>query len=294
MTSRSISFEFFPPKSVEGMSQLASTASELATLRPHFFSMTYGAGGSTRNGTVEAVTLLQQRTPIPLAPHIACVGATREQMVELLQLYQTMGVQRMVALRGDLPSGMGQFGEFKYASELVAFIREQTADQFDIEVAAYPEIHPQAQTTRDDLLNLKRKFEAGANSAITQYFFNPDAYFWYVDECARLGIHMPIVPGIMPITQYSKLVRFSEMCGAEIPRWIRKRLEMYADDMPSIQAAGYDIVHELCERLLKGGAPGLHFYTLNKHEPVMAVLENLGIVPSKQSNEYLLKSFSDN
>ncbi|RDI45136.1 methylenetetrahydrofolate reductase [NAD(P)H] [Aquicella lusitana] len=277
ISSQNISFEFFPPKTDEGESQLQDTAIRLAEYHPHFFSMTFGAGGSTRAGTIEMVKMLQGKTSVPVAPHLACIGSSREEMVGVIRQYQDLKVRRIVALRGDLPSGMVQPGEFRYASELVALIRETAGDFFHIEVAAYPEIHPQAKSVEDDILNLKRKYEAGASSAITQYFFNPDAYFYYLDECAKHSIYMPIVPGIMPITQFSRLVRFSEMCGAEIPCWIRKRLESYGDDMESIKAFGFEVVFHLCQTLIAGGAPGLHFYTLNKSEATLKILENLNI-----------------
>lgn len=278
-TPLSISFEFFPPKSAEAMQQLAAVAMSLTAAKPHFFSVTFGAGGSTRDGTMETVSLLQKKTAINVAPHLACMGSSKADILAVLSQYQAMGVHRIVALRGDLPSGMVQSGELSFASELVALIRETTGQTFHIEVAAYPEFHPQALSVHDDVLNLKRKYEAGANSAITQYFFNPDAYFYYLDDCARQGIHIPVVPGIMPITQFSRLARFSDNCGAEIPRWIRKRLESYGDDLDSIKSFGLEVVHDLCQRLINGGAPGLHFYTLNKAE---AVSEILNLFPSMQ------------
>lgn len=277
-----ISFEFFPPKTSEGMTYLCETAKTLTSLHPQFFSVTFGAGGSTRDGTVETVKLLQHKTDVHVAPHLSCIGSNRDEIVETLHQYKSIGIRRVVALRGDLPSGMGQAGEFKFASELVALIRQTTGDYFHIEVAAYPEFHPQAKNSLDDILNLKRKYEAGANSAITQYFFNPDAYFYYLDDCARQGIHLPITPGIMPITQFSKLARFSDMCGAEIPRWIRKRLESYGDDIESIQAFGFEVVHDICERLIAGGAPGLHFYTLNHPEASLRILNQLNYAYSEK------------
>jgi len=279
-----ISFEFFPPKTPEGTVNLAESAVQLATQRPDFFSVTFGAGGSTREGTLDAVAMLQDKTAVPVAPHLSCMGTDRAQIVELLHHYKSMGVRRIVALRGDIPSGMGEAGELKYASDLVALIREVTGDYFTIEVAAYPEMHPQAVNMEADVLNLKRKYEAGANSAITQYFFNPDAYFYLLDDCARLSINMPITPGIMLISQYSKLARFSEACGAEIPRWMRKRFESYGDDIDSIKSFGHEVVYRLCQRLIAGGAPGLHFYTLNRAEESMQVMKLLnlsGITRSK-------------
>lgn len=257
------SFEFFPPKTPEGIKTLHETAKTLCQFNPDFFSVTFGAGGSTREGTLEIVTWLQQNTSISVAPHLACVGLTRAELTQIIQTYQALGIKRLVALRGDLPSGMGHSGELRYASPLVSLIRELTQNHFYIEVAAYPEIHPQAKNAIDDLDNLKRKVDAGANSAITQYFFNPDAYFYFLEECTKQSINIPIVPGIMPITHFDKLIRFSDMCGAEIPRWIRKRLENYGDDAISLQAFGLEIVYSLCDTLIKGGAPGLHFYTLN-------------------------------
>lgn len=272
-----ISCEFFPPKTHEGMQHLGDVAAALAGYHPQFFSVTFGAGGSTREGTIETVKFLQDRVRVRIAPHLACIGATYREILEILHHYKMMGVKRIVALRGDPPSGMVGLGDFKYASELVSLIRQATGDFFHIEVAAYPEIHPQAKNVAEDILNLKRKYEAGADSAITQYFFNPDAYFYFVDECTKLGIHMSIVPGIMPITQFNKLARFSDACGSEIPRWIRKRLESYGDDLESIKAFGLEIVYNLCQRLITGGAPGLHFYTLNKAGTTIEIIQMLGL-----------------
>ena len=271
-----ISFEFFPPQTPEGMEKLAATHGQLATLNPEFFSVTFGAGGSTQERTLQAVTHIQAQGSA-VAPHLSCVGSTRENIRTLLQSYQAQGVRRIVALRGDLPSGMASIGEFHYANELVQFIRAETGDHFHIEVAAYPEFHPQAKSARDDIFNFKRKMDAGANSAITQYFYNADSYFYFVETCKKLGISAPIVPGIMPIVRYSQLARFSEMCGAEIPRWMRKTLEGYGDDNEAVQAFGLDVVTDLCEKLLAGGAPGLHFYTLNQAAASMAILQRLGI-----------------
>ncbi|MGZ8256426.1 MAG: methylenetetrahydrofolate reductase [NAD(P)H] [Gallionella sp.] len=274
MTSAKISFEFFPPQTPEGMAKLASTHRQLAQLNPEFFSVTFGAGGSTQARTLEAVTHIQTQGS-QVAPHLSCVGATRANIRSLLQAYQAQGVRRIVALRGDLPSGMGSIGEFQYANELVQFIRAETGEHFHIEVAAYPEVHPQAKSAQEDLLNFKRKIDAGANAAITQYFYNADSYFYFVEACQKLGITAPIVPGIMPIMKFSQLARFSEMCGAEIPRWMRKTLEGYGDDSEAVQAFGLDVVTRLCEKLLAGGAPGLHFYTLNQAAPSMAILQRL-------------------
>lgn len=270
-----VSFEFFPPKTPEGMQQLMATAQELRVFSPSFYSVTFGAGGSTRSGTAEVVRRLQQETGLAVAPHISCVGSSADEILAILSEYQTLGIKRLVALRGDLPSGMGHTGEFHYASELVALIRRETGDHFHIEVAAYPEFHPQAKSAFDDVLNLQRKYDAGADSAITQYFFNPDAYFYYLEDCAHLNIDIPIVPGIMPITQFTRLARFSDACGAEIPRWLRKRLENYGDDVESIKAFGLEFVSHLCETLLAGGAPGLHFYTLNKSDAVIEIIKHL-------------------
>ncbi|MFZ3019872.1 MAG: methylenetetrahydrofolate reductase [NAD(P)H] [Gallionella sp.] len=270
------SFEFFPPQTPEGMEKLAATRKQLAVLNPEFFSVTFGAGGSTQERTLDTVRQIKAEG-LQVAPHLSCVGSTRDNIRSLLQTYQQMGVNRIVALRGDMPSGMGSIGEFQYANELVSFIRAQTGEHFHIEVAAYPEFHPQAKSARDDLANFKRKVAAGANSAITQYFYNADSYFYFVDECRKLGVTAPIVPGIMPIVKYSQLARFSDMCGAEIPRWMRKTLEGYGDDNESVQAFGLDVVTQLCEKLLAGGAPGLHFYTLNQAGPSLELCKRLGL-----------------
>ncbi len=271
------SFEFFPPKTPEGEARLREAREALLPLRPAFFSVTYGAGGSTRERTYETVLALREATGVEVAPHLSCIGSTRTAIRELLERYRAAGVRRIVALRGDLPSGMVEPGELRYANELVAFIRETTGRHFHIEVAAYPEFHPQATGARADLEHFRRKVEAGADSAITQYFYNADAYFRFVDDCEAMGLEIPIVPGIMPITNYAQLARFSDACGAEIPRWIRKRLEDYGDDLASLRAFGADVVAELCARLLEAGAPGLHFYTLNRAEPVLAIWERLGL-----------------
>ncbi len=274
----SISFEFFPTKTDAGHEKLMATARRLAECKPDFFSCTYGAGGSTRDRTLNTVLQLDGEVKVPTAPHLSCVGDSKQELRELLELYRNAGISRIVALRGDLPSGMGMAsGELRYANELVEFIRHETGDHFHIEIAAYPEMHPQARNFEDDLANFVRKAKAGANSAITQYFFNADCYFYFVERVRRLGVETPIVPGIMPITNYSKLARFSDACGAEIPRWVRKQLEAYGDDMESIQAFGNQVITELCERLLAGGAPGLHFYTLNQAEPSLAIRDNLGL-----------------
>jgi methylenetetrahydrofolate reductase (NADPH) len=273
---RSYSFEFFPTKTDAGHEKLLATARTLASYNPEFFSCTYGAGGSTRDRTINTVLQLEKEVHVPAAPHLSCVGDSKADLRSLLTQYQQAGIKRIVALRGDLPSGMGMAsGELRYANELVSFIREETGDHFHIEVAAYPEMHPQARNFEDDLKNFVRKANAGANSAITQYFFNADSYFHFVERVRKMGVDIPIVPGIMPITNYSKLARFSDACGAEIPRWVRKQLEAYGDDTASIQAFGEQVITEMCERLLHGGAPGLHFYTLNQAEPSLAVWNNL-------------------
>ncbi|TAN81102.1 MAG: methylenetetrahydrofolate reductase [NAD(P)H] [Gallionella sp.] len=270
------SFEFFPPQTAEGIEKLAATRKQLAALDPEFFSVTFGAGGSTRDRTLETVQQIKAEG-YSAAPHLSCVGSTRENIRAILETYRHLGINRIVALRGDLPSGMAGIGEFQYANELVSFIRAQTGEHFHIEVAAYPEFHPQAKSPRDDLLNFKRKAAAGADSAITQYFYNADSYFYFVDQCRKLGVTIPIVPGIMPIVKFSQLARFSDACGAEIPRWIRRTMESYGDDTESVQAFGQDVVAALCERLLAGGAPGLHFYTLNQAAPTLAIWKRLGL-----------------
>lgn len=270
------SFEFFPPKTDEGRIKLLNVSKKLGQLDPAYFSVTFGAGGSTQKGTLDTVLALKEKG-FTGAPHLSCVGSTRENIREILSSYKDNDIDRIVALRGDIPSGTLDVGEFRYANELVEFIRQETGEHFHIEVAAYPEVHPQAENAQKDLLNFKRKVDAGANSAITQYFFNPDAYLRFVEDCDALDINVPIVPGIMPITNYSQLARFSDMCGAEIPRWIRKRLEGYADDRDSIKAFGLDVVTELCHNLLEYGCPGLHFYSMNQSEPSLAIWKNLGL-----------------
>ncbi|MCQ4315602.1 methylenetetrahydrofolate reductase [NAD(P)H] [Stutzerimonas zhaodongensis] len=277
--SHSFSFEFFPTKTDAGHEKLMATARRLAEYNPDFFSCTYGAGGSTRDRTLNTVLQLDGDVKVSTAPHLSCVGDGKQELRELLNLYKDAGIKRIVALRGDLPSGMGMAsGELRYANELVEFIRSETGDHFHIEIAAYPEMHPQARNFEDDLANFVRKAKAGADSAITQYFFNADCYFYFVERVRRMGVETPIVPGIMPITNYSKLARFSDACGAEIPRWVRKQLESYGDDMESIQAFGNQVITEMCEKLLAGGAPGLHFYTLNQAEPSLAIWDNLKLV----------------
>ena len=275
--NRVFSFEFFPPKTAEGIEKLRVTQTKLARVKPRFFSVTFGAGGSTRDRTFETVSNIQSETGIETAPHLSCISSTRENITEMLEHYRDKGVRHIVALRGDMPSGMVEAGEFRYANELVAFIRKVTGDHFHIEVAAYPEYHPQATSPDRDLANCKRKVVAGADSAITQYFYNADAYFRFIDRCRHSGIEIPIVPGVMPITNYYQLARFSDACGAEIPRWIRKRLEVYGENTESIRAFGEEVVTGMCERLLQHGAPGLHFYTLNRSAPALAIWNNLGL-----------------
>ncbi|MGR9051033.1 MAG: methylenetetrahydrofolate reductase [NAD(P)H] [Gammaproteobacteria bacterium] len=270
------SFEFYPPKTAAGTESLHNVHKQLAELNPEFFSVTFGAGGSTRDKTYETVINIQQQG-VPAAPHLSCVASTRDNILDILNGYRDNGIRRIVALRGDLPSGMMSAGEFRYANELVEFIRAETNDFFQIHVAAYPEMHPQARNADEDLKNFKRKVDAGANAAITQYFYNAEAYFYFVDACEKIGIDIPIVPGIMPITNYSQLFRFSDMCGADIPRWLRKRLECFGDDREQIIAFGLDVVSDLCRRLLENGAPGLHFYTMNQATPTLAILNNLNI-----------------
>ncbi len=272
--SQLFSFEFYPPKTPEGATNLAEVHQELAKLNPEFFSVTFGAGGSTREKTYETVLGIQQ-AGIPAAPHLSCVAATKDSIREILQRYQASNIRKIVALRGDLPSGMMSTGQFRYANELVEFIRQETGDFFEIHVAAYPEIHPQAMNANEDFKNFKRKVDAGANAAITQYFYTPESYFYFKDLCEKHGITVPIVPGIMPITNYSQLFRFSDMCGADIPRWLRKRLECFGDDKAAICAFGIEVVTQLCQRLLDNGAPGLHFYTMNQASPTVAICNNL-------------------
>ncbi len=272
----SFSFEFFPPKTPDGIEALRQTTAQLARHQPKFFSVTFGAGGSTREGTYNTVKDIQAQGQ-SAAPHISCIGSTRAELRALLAAYQALGIKRIVALRGDRPKDGAADGELRHADELVAFIRAETGRHFHIEVAAYPEVHPEAPSPAADLQHFRRKIEAGADAAITQYFFNVDAYFRFVDDCEALGLAIPITPGIMPITNYKQLARFSDACGAEIPRWIRKRLEAYGDDLDSIRAFGLDTVGELCQRLLQAGAPGLHFYTLNRAAPSSALWERLGL-----------------
>ncbi|MBI1732992.1 MAG: methylenetetrahydrofolate reductase [NAD(P)H] [Gammaproteobacteria bacterium] len=275
MPVNTYSFEFFPPRTPEAGDLLRRTWRELATLKPDFFSVTYGAGGSTRDKTLETALEIRRETGIEGVPHISCIGSGVGDLKAVLETYRTNRVRHTVALRGDLPSGSLGRGELQHASELVQLIRRETGDWFHVEVACYPEFHPQAQSASADLANFKRKVDAGADSALTQYFYNPDAYFRFLDSSARLGIHIPIVPGVMPITNSTQLVRFSDACGAEIPRWILKRLQEFGDDRESIRAFGVDVTTSLCERLLAGGAPGLHIYTMNRYEAARKIWNSL-------------------
>jgi methylenetetrahydrofolate reductase (NADPH) len=274
METPNFSIEFFPPKTAEGAEKLRVTRAKLSELKPKYFSVTFGAGGSTQRGTLDTVLEIQAAGE-EAAPHLSCVGGTRESIRAILNEYKANNIKRVVALRGDLPSGYGAAGEFRYANELVEFIRAETGDWFHIEVAAYPETHPQARSPQDDLQNFARKVQAGANGAITQYFYNADAYFQFVDNVRRMGIDVPVVAGIMPITNYTQLMRFSDMCGAEIPRWVRLKLASFGDDSASIKAFGLDVVTALCERLLAGGAPGLHFYSMNQAVATTAIWQRL-------------------
>jgi methylenetetrahydrofolate reductase (NADPH) len=271
-----ISFEFFPPKTPEGAAKLLKVRHELYALKPQFFSVTYGAGGSTQDGTLQQVQSILQ-DGFDAAPHFSCIGTTRDTVRAQLAAFKAAGISRMVALRGDLPSGHGTFGEFRYASELVECIRQESGEHFHIEVGCYPEVHPQAKSPQADVQAYVTKVKAGANSAITQYFFNSDAYFRFVDDAYKLGADIPVVPGIMPIISSSQLMRFSDACGAEIPRWIRLRLQSFGDDSASIKAFGLEVVSDLCEQLRNGGAPGLHFYTMNQSTAVTAICRNLGL-----------------
>ena len=275
-----LSFEFFPPKTPDGIANLREARAQLAKFNPEFFSVTFGAGGSTRDRTMETVYEIQAEGH-NAAPHISCISSSKEEIRELLNTYKAKGINRLVTLRGDVPSGEVSAGDFKYAAELVAFIRKETGDQFHIDVAAYPEFHPEATSAAKDIANFKRKVEAGANSAITQYFYNADAYFRFVDTVKKEGINVPIVPGIMPIYNYTQLARFSGICGAEIPRWLRLRLEAYEEDLPSLRAFGTDVVSELCANLLASGAPSLHFYTLNQAGIISTIINNIGLQAKK-------------
>ena len=273
---RTFSFEFFPPKTPEGKEKLRATWKQLGQLQPRFFSCTFGAGGSTREGTLE--TVLEIRAAgYEAAPHLSCIASSRAELKAQIERYRAHGIRHIVALRGDLPSGLASSGELRYANELVAFIRETTGDWFHIEVACYPEYHPQTRSAADEIRNFKRKIDAGANSSITQYFYNTDAYYRFVDDCEAAGIAIPIVPGIMPIANFAQLARFSDACGAEIPRWLRFKLESYRDDTASIRSCGLDVVTRLCDDLLRAGAPGLHFYTLNQAGLSTTIWQRLGL-----------------
>ena len=275
---KTFSVELFPPRTEQGFDKLKATIAELSTLKPLYFSVTYGAGGSTQERTFQTIDWLREQG-IETAPHISCIGSDKSEIDTILQRYQQQGINRLVALRGDLPSGagLGELDELRYANELVEHIRATTGDHFHIEVAAYPEYHPQATNPATDLENFKRKVDAGANAAITQYFYNADSYLFFVDACEKSGLDIPIVPGIMPVTNYTQLARFSDGCGAEIPRWIRKRLEAYGDDLESLRAFGEEVVTSMCQRLLDEGAPGLHFYSMNQVAPTMRLWRNLNI-----------------
>jgi methylenetetrahydrofolate reductase (NADPH) len=270
-----ISFEFYPPKTDEQRTLLDRTATKLKVHAPDYVSCTFGAGGSTLSYTSETVRHLKQTHGLDAAPHISCMGGSREEIRELLRLYRALGCKRLVALRGDLPSGMARMGDLRYASDLIAFIRAEHGDHFHIEVGAYPETHPQAEDAFADLRNFRTKVDAGADAAITQYFYNPDAYFRFVDDVRQLGVEIPIVPGVMPISNFSQLKRFSDACGAEIPRWIAKRMQALGDDVDGIREFAADVVADMCRRLVAGGAPSLHFYTLNLAKPTQAVLARL-------------------
>ncbi len=275
---KNFSFELFPPKTEAGMEKLQTTVRQLSTLKPSYVSVTFGAGGSTQNRTYQSIDWLVSEN-IEAAPHLSCIGSSTQEIIDILTRYKQQGIRRIVALRGDLPSGagLGGLGDLNHANELVTLIRNEFSDHFHIEVAAYPEFHPQAPNASTDLKNFKRKVDAGANAAITQYFFNADAYFSFIDSCERLNIDIPVIPGIMPITNFNNLVRFSDACGAEVPRWIRKRLESFGDDTKSIQSFGAEVVTNMCQRLLDEGAPGLHFYSMNQFAPTQQIWENLNL-----------------
>ncbi len=269
------SLEFFPPRTEQGMEKLKGVISELGTLKPEYMSVTYGAGGTTQEKTLDTVRYIQQNTDFEAAPHLTCIGASKESVTQLLDTYAELGIKRIVALRGDLPSGMMDPGEFKYASDLVKFIKDERGDEFHLEVAAYPETHPQARNCDIGIKWFKHKVEQGADSAITQYFFNVDSYLYFIDNCEKNGIDLPIVPGIMPVTNYENLIRFSEGCGAEVPRWLKCRLESFEDDKESLMAFGKDVVTELSQKLLDAGAPGVHFYSMNSTQPTLDIVKSL-------------------
>ncbi|BBN58844.1 methylenetetrahydrofolate reductase [NAD(P)H] [Hydrogenovibrio marinus] len=270
-----LSLEFFPPRTPAGVDKLKTVITELGGMAPEYMSVTYGAGGTTQEKTLETVSYIQQHTPFDAAPHLTCIGATHESVLELLNTYEALGIKRIVALRGDLPSGMMDPGEFKYASDLIAFIKQEKGDTFHLEVAAYPETHPQARNCEVGIKWFKHKVEQGADSAITQYFYNVDSYLYFIDNCERHGIDLPIIPGVMPITNYENLVRFSAGCGAEVPRWLKCRLESFEDDKESLLAFGQDVVTEMCQRLLDAGAPGIHFYSMNQTQPTLDIAKSL-------------------
>ncbi len=282
---KKFSFEFFPPRTPEAVGKLQMAQERLAKLKPDFFSVTFGAGGSTRERTFETVLDIYQKTGIDGVPHVSCIGSSLEEIKNILDSYSEAGIHNVVALRGDLPSGSIGGGPLRYANELVEFIRQETGDHFHIEVAAYPEFHPQSVNAQKDIENFKRKVDAGADAAITQYFYNPDAYFRFIDSCEKLGIDIPIVPGIMPIVTCTQLCRFSEACGAEIPRWILKRLQEFGDDRNAIREFGVEVTTELCENLLSRGAPGLHFYTMNLAEACETIWDNLGLTQMNKSSQ---------
>ncbi len=274
--NKHFSCEFFPPKTDKGMENLIATASTLkAEMNPEFFSVTFGAGGSTRETTFNAVEKIHQSTNCEVAPHLSCIGSSKQQLTKILDDYKQQGIKRIVTLRGDMPSGDVSHSDFNYANELVSFIHEQYDDQFHIEVAAYPESHPQSENATNDIMHFKNKVNAGANSAITQYFYNIDSYFYFVDSCEKVGLDLPIVPGIMPITNYTKLARFSNMCGAEIPKWLKFKLEAYGEDTDSIKDFGADFVSTMCQKLLDMGAPGLHFYSMNQTQATLRIWNNI-------------------
>jgi methylenetetrahydrofolate reductase (NADPH) len=274
LNNTSCSFEFFPPKTSEGIANLRETRAQLAPFKPEFYSVTFGAGGSTTDRTKDTVFEIQAEG-YAAAPHISCISSSKDEIRALLTAYKAHGIRRLVTLRGDVPSGEVSAGDFKYANELVQFIRQETGDWFHLEVAAYPEFHPESQSAAKDIQNFKRKIEAGADSAITQYFYNADSYFRFIESCQKEGIQVPIVPGVMPIYNYTQLARFSGVCGAEIPRWLRLRLEAFADDLPSLRSFGVDVVTEICQRLLDSGAPSLHFYTLNQAGMISQIIQQL-------------------
>lgn len=274
MNTPEFSFEFFPPKTEDGMNNLRKARDELAQFKPEFYSVTFGAGGSTRDRTMETVLDIQN-AGFNAAPHISCISATKDEIRTLLKAYQEKGINRLVTLRGDMPSGLVSGGDFKYANELVAFIREETGDHFHLEVAAYPEFHPEAKSPTEDIKHLKNKVDAGASSIITQYFYNADAYFRFLDQCEKAGIYVPIIPGVMPIYNFTQLARFSNVCGAEIPRWLSMRLEEFGDDLDSLKAFGQDVVKALCEELLAHDVPSLHFYTLNRAGMLSDIIKDI-------------------